>query len=376
MAKVIICVNGYDREVDFDACVNLLDDDLRELVRRAHGLGIRVILDGVFNHSGRGFFAFQDVVARGAESPYRSWFYDMPEHPEAHGGENGRPNYACFAYVAEMPKLNTANPEVQAYFAKVGRYWIEEFGIDGWRLDVANEVCKEFWRVFRREVKAAKPDCVLIGEVWENAQDWLRYDLFDSTMNYDFRRHCRDFFAMSRIDAAGFDARVTDMRMRYADAYWRAQLNLLDSHDVARFLSLCGEDERRMRLAVLFQMLFPGAPSIYYGDEFGMTGVAETDFRRPTPWGSRSAMHGFYREAIRLRKEAAPHRADFRTVSAQPGSSLYAYALKAADKTTFVYLNAGDQAAPVELPGGARLLASDGLAGAALRGWGYAVAQL
>ena len=351
------------------------DDDLRELVRSAHALGIRVILDGVFNHSGRGFFAFQDVVKRGAASPYRSWFYAMPAQPEAHGGERGRPNYACFAYVAEMPKLNTANPEVQAYFAKVGRHWIEEFGIDGWRLDVANEVAKEFWRVFRREVKAAKPDCVLIGEVWENAQDWLRYDLFDSTMNYDFRRHCRDFFAMERIDAAQFDARVTDLRMRYADAYWRAQLNLLDSHDVNRFLSLCGGDERKMRLAVLFQMLFPGAPSIYYGDEMGLTGATEEEYRRPMPWGADSALLGFYREAIRLRRKAAPQTARFRTLRAEPGSRLYAYALENGAERTLVYLNAGERPERLELPAGAEIVFSGGLEHGALGAWGFAVAR-
>ena len=350
------------------------DDDLREMVRAAHALGIRVILDGVFNHSGRGFFAFQDVLKRGAESPYRSWFYRMPANPEVHGGENGRPNYACFAYVAEMPKLNTANPEVQEYFAKVGRYWIEEFDIDGWRLDVANEVSKEFWSVFRRAVKAAKPDCVLIGEVWENARDWLRYDLFDSAMNYDFRRHCRDFFAMSRIDAAGFDARVTDMRMRYADAYWRAQLNLLDSHDVSRFLSLCGGDERRMRLAVLFQMLFPGAPSIYYGDEMGLTGVANDDFRSPMPWGGESPLHEFYREAIRLRRMAAPQTAEFRTRSARSGSRLYAYELRNEGGRTLVYLNAGGGAERNDLPAGARVLTQPGLETAVRDAWGYAVA--
>ena len=144
----------------------------------------------MFNHSGTGFFAFQDVLKRGTSSPYFHWYDFVP--PTGPGlDEQGHPNYACFAYVPEMPKLNTANPQVQAYFAEVGRYWVEEFRVDGWRLDVANEISKEFWRVFRRAVKAAAPDCVLIGEVWENARDWLRYDLLDSVMNYDFRRHCR-----------------------------------------------------------------------------------------------------------------------------------------------------------------------------------------
>lgn len=329
------------------------DEDLRRLVEQAHARGVRVVLDGVFNHSGRGFFAFQDLLEKGDASEYRDWFYQLPAGKRPGLGADGRPDYACFAYEGEMPKLNTAHPAVQAYFSRLGRYWVEQFHIDGWRLDVANEVSKEFWRVFRREVKSADPDCVLIGEVWENARDWLGYDLFDSAMDYDFRRHCRDFFALDRLDAAGFNTRVTDLYLRYPEPYWRAQLNLLDSHDVCRFLSLCGGDGRRMRLAVLFQMLFPGTPCLYYGDEAGMTGVTEPEFREPMRWQeAEGEWFAFYQAAIRLRRRAITGFERFRVCSAEPGSRLFGYELQSPARVVQVWLNA--QEAPCALPAAAR----------------------
>lgn len=189
----------------------------------------------MFNHCGWKFFAFEDVVQNGVDSKYKDWFYGL-QFPVVRP-ENGEdyPNYECFGYERLMPKLNTANKEVQDYFCKVGRYWVEEFHTDGWRLDVASEVNDAFWMAFRNEVKCVNPDAVLIGEVWETATHWLDGKIFDSAMNYDFRKHCRRFFAEESIDAAEFDSRITDMRMRYRWQTVCAQLNLLDSHDVSRF---------------------------------------------------------------------------------------------------------------------------------------------
>lgn len=127
------------------------------------------------------------------------------------------------------------------------------------------------------------PDAILIGEVWESAAHWLDGSMFDSTMNYDFRKHCRRFFGEQTADAGEFDSRMTDMRMRYRKQTVYAQLNLLDSHDVSRFRSLC-RDEESFRLAVIFQMTFPGMPSVFYGDEVGLTGILEEEYRQPMPW--------------------------------------------------------------------------------------------
>ena len=324
------------------------DDDLRELVDAAHRREMRVILDGVFNHSGDGFFAFRDLVERGADSPYRDWFYHAPTPVEV---RDGIPNYTCFAYVPEMPKLNTANPEVQRYFADVCRHWVGEYHIDGWRLDVANEISKEFWRVFKRAARAVNPECVLIGEVWENAQDWLKYDLLDSTMDYDFRRHCRDFFALREINAAEFDARITDLRMRYPEPYWRAQLNLLDSHDVARFRSLCNGDDDRFRQAIVFQMLFPGMPSIFYGDELGIQGLTESEYRRAMPWDRADCgLKAFYQQAVALHRLPEVTGGRYRSHLSGEHSMVYTCSLEGTDHTVTASFNLEQNPVSVPVP--------------------------
>lgn len=325
------------------------DEAFRNLVNTLHASGIRVLIDGVFNHCGWHFFAFEDVIRNQEQSRYRDWFYSLhfpvsrPETPEE------IPSYECFAYERMMPKLNTANPEVQEYFCEVGAYWVKAFGIDGWRLDVASEVNDDFWRAFRKSVKAANPQALLIGEVWESAGHWLQGDMFDSTMNYDLRKHCTLFFGEGSIDSAAFSGRITNMLMRYKRAMLPAQLNLLDSHDVSRFRSVCGS-EARFRLAVLFQFCFVGMPTVFYGDELGVQGITEEEFRAPMPWdGGDLSLLGFYRRAIAMRQTLAPLRCGtFRMLRAEKGSQLIAFCRQYDGKTITVCLNAG--AEPATLP--------------------------
>ena len=329
------------------------NEDFRTLVETAHGMGIRVIIDGVFNHCGWRFFAFRDAVEKGRASRYWDWFYRLPEPLTLPRSQRDIPGYECFGYEQMMPKLATDNPAVQDYFCRVGARWVREYGIDGWRLDVANEVSDGFWRAFRRAVKAVNPDCALIGEVWETAAHWLDGSMFDSAMNYDLRRHCRDFFAREDLDAQAFDGRVTDMLMRYRSQTAFAQLNLLDSHDVSRFLSLCGGDIRRMKLAVLFQMTFVGMPCVFYGDERGMTGVTEEEYRSPMPWaGDGGELLPFYRRAIALRREQpALRRGTFRTVFAQRGGGVYHYIRETEGGAVGVMMNRSEEAVQAGAPG-------------------------
>ncbi len=351
------------------------NEDFRLLVQECHARGMRVIIDGVFNHCGWNFFAFQDVVENGAASQYADWFYELNfpvVRPET-GDEI--PNYECFAYERLMPKLNTGNPEVRAYFQKVGTHWAEQYDIDGWRLDVADEVDHWFWMDFCRAVKAAKPDAAIIGEIWQSAPFWLDGRMFDSTMNYDMMKHCKRFFALGEISAAAFDARVTDMRMRYRKNLTYGQLNLLDSHDVPRFLSLCGEDERRYRLAVLFLLTFPGAPSVFYGDEQGITGTLEDDYRAPMRF-AETELTAFYRKAIALRNEFSCLRTgEFRTLVAENGL----YAFERYDETARIRVALNAQEKLVELPQeltAGETLFSDNFDGKTLASFGYRVARM
>ena len=277
------------------------EDDLRDLVRRAHALGIRVILDGVFNHVSSDHPFFRDVLEKGRASRYYSCFYALPETPRLPAAGE-LPGYTCFSYVADMPKTNTADPFLRQYFCDIGAYWVRKFDVDGWRLDVANELDDGFLRAFRASVKAAKSDALIVGEVWENAAHFLGGDMLDSAMNYDFRRYCRRFFAEQTVDAETFDTNVSTLLLRYNENALFAQLNLLDSHDVSRFLSLCGGKTERMELAVLLQMTFPGMPCVFYGDEKGLCGESEPEYRRPMEWDASSPLEEVYRRMIALRK--------------------------------------------------------------------------
>lgn len=277
------------------------EDDLRDLVRRAHALGIRVILDGVFNHVSSDHPFFRDVLEKGRASRYYSCFYALPETPRLPAAGE-LPSYTCFSYVADMPKTNTADPFLRQYFCDIGAYWVRKFDVDGWRLDVANELDDGFLRAFRASVKAAKSDALIVGEVWENAAHYLGGDMLDSAMNYDFRRYCRRFFAEQTVDAETFDTNVSTLLLRYNENALFAQLNLLDSHDVSRFLSLCGGKTERMELAVLLQMTFPGMPCVFYGDEKGLCGESEPEYRRPMEWDASSPLEEVYRRMIALRK--------------------------------------------------------------------------
>lgn len=351
------------------------NEEFRELVQVFHKEGIRVIIDGVFNHCGWRFFAFEDVVQNGEDSEYKDWFYGLqfpvirPDDWETY------PNYECFGYERLMPKLNMANTETADYFCEVGRYWVREFDIDGWRLDVASEVNDGFWRKFHRAVKEEKADAILIGEVWESAGHWLDGTIFDSAMNYDFRKHCKRFFAEESIDARAFDGRVTDMRMRYRRQTTYAQLNVLDTHDVSRFLSVCNGDLSNYKLAVVFQMTFPGMPSIFYGDEKGISGIMEEEYRSPMEWQESHALFGFFQKLIALRKqEEALRSGEYRTVAAESGSRLYVFERSIPEAFMRIFINMEAHEADIsELAAGYTPVLTEGLERKVLAAKGFAI---
>jgi glycosidase len=278
------------------------EDDFRTLARDAHARGMKIMLDGVFNHTGTNFWAFQEAMKKGPKSPYWHW-YTFDGFPVT---IDPKPNYRAWWGFSSLPQLNNINPEVRDYLLKVGRYWIGPDMADAWRLDVPNEVPRDYWIRFREAVHDTNPEGLIVGEIWDDASQWLAGDNFDSVMNYRFRSAVLDFVAYEKTDATAFGDALDQIQVDYGDQVEPVLLNLLDSHDTARFLHEAGEDKAKLRLAVLLQMTMPGMPCIYYGDEVGMTGAGDPDCRRCMEWDSRKQdrelLHD-YQAMIRLRKE-------------------------------------------------------------------------
>lgn len=272
---------------------------LRALIDACHARNINVVLDGVFNHASRGFFQFSDILENGPHSAWLDWF-TIEEWPlSAYDGDKPA-NYLAWVNNRALPKLNTDNPQVREFIMQVAEHWLR-FGIDGWRLDVPFEIrTPGFWQEFRQRVKAINPDAYIVGEVWRDARQWLQGDQFDATMNYLFTSAAIAYAAGPRVvhqlvfdrsydpEPAIGGSELADRLRDVLDLYPReialAQLNLLDSHDTARLLNIAGGDAASVRIATILLMTFPGAPSIFYGDEIGLPGGQDPDCRQTMPW--------------------------------------------------------------------------------------------
>ena len=277
-------------------------ESFKELVDKAHAKGIKIILDAVFNHSGEDFFAFKDVLKNQQQSKYKDWYF-IDSYPVSRENEN---YYTFGDRHFNIPKLNTQNNEVKEYLLKVGEYWVKEIGIDGWRLDVCDEIGHDFWRAFRKRIKSANKDAVIIGEIMHEANSFLKGDQLDGIMNYPFKNAVTDFFARKTISSDEFSDILAGNRMLYMDSVTKQMWNLIDSHDTKRFLTECNEDLDSMKLAVAFQFTYLGVPYIYYGDEVGMNGGDDPFNRRCMVWDKEkqnSNMLEYFKKLIRIRKE-------------------------------------------------------------------------
>ena len=279
------------------------EEDVRELVELAHANGMRVILDAVFNHTSPEFFAFADIKEKGQASKYWDWYYieGFPLKAERFT----KPNFKTFAYFGGMPKLNLQNPEVADYVINVGRYWLEKCKIDGWRLDVSDEISHTFWKRFRREMREVNPEALFIGEVWYFARDFMEGDEWDTVMNYDFYFGVQKLVAEESITVTQFMETMGRLRGNLHNKVYPVLWNLIDSHDTARFLHVSGEKKEKLKIAAALQMLLPGMPFIYYGDEYGMTGGDDPDCRRGMVWDESrqdANMYAWYCKLIRIRK--------------------------------------------------------------------------
>lgn len=321
---------------------------LKELVDACHDRGIRVLLDAVFNHSGKTFPPFVDALKEGQKSKYADWFHVRQWPLQV---INGIPTYETFAFEPMMPKLNTENAEVKQYLFEVARYWIEEVGIDGWRLDVANEVDHQFWREFRTIVKSVNPEAYILGEIWHDSLAWLQGDQFDAVMNYPFTNAVLDFFAQGTISAKAFAEAIGTQLAAYSQQTNEAAFNLLDSHDTPRLLTLCDDNIDAMKLAALFQLTYPGVPCIYYGDEVGISGGADPGCRKCMVWEpaeQNADLLQFYTAAIQLRhSNAALRSTDIRFIHAEGSDAdgTIVYERRDGNERLLIFMNARGEAA-------------------------------
>ena len=371
------------------------DSALRELLDAAHGRGMRVILDGVFNHTGRGFWPFHHVLVTGGGSPYRNWFHfdqagldrhkpidaypigrlrdGWPQDEPWPGTANSdavtakdRLGYEAWWGIPALPKLNIAEPSVREYLWGVAEHWLR-FGIDGWRLDVPGEIDdRAFWAEFRSRCRAINPEAYLVGEIWLVAPDWVSGDRFDALMNYplaeailgfaagsslngQLARSHHEYAQIRRLDGPGFGARLEELLGAYAPETTAVQMNLLGSHDTPRARSLVGDDRDAMELAVLLQATLPGAPCTYYGDEVGLAGGLDPDNRRAFPWdesGWDRELLQSVRASFALRHAERALRSDRVALLAAEAGGL-AFERRDGDRRLAVAVNAG--AEPVRL---------------------------
>ena len=298
----------------------------KELTAKAHKEHWRLILDAVFNHTGVDFAGFKNLQAEREKSPYKDWYFVHNFPLEV---KDGQKNYDGWYGSPWMPKLNVLNPATRDYLLGIAKNWITEDGIDGWRLDAADEVKPEFWKQFRKAVRSVKPDAYIVGERWSDAAPWLQGDQWDSAMNYPLCFAVRDFFASDKSKPSEFDARLRQLREAYPPAATAVMFNILDSHDTDRIRNACSGNLDKEKQTVLFQMTYPGVPCVYYGDEIGMEGARDPDNRRGFDW-ERAApdneMLNFYKKAIALRKQhPCLRRGDFETVLADDAKGIYAF---------------------------------------------------
>ena len=333
------------------------------LIKAAHKKDMKVVLDGVFNHASRGFFFFNDILENGPNSPWLDWFVIHGWPLSAYDGDKPA-NYEGWIGDRALPEFNHDNPQVKEYIMQVAEYWLHQ-GIDGWRLDVPNEVdTPGFWQEFRDRVKAVNSDAYIVGEIWGDASQWLDGTQFDGVMNYRFTEptiafaggenydpeYCQgELKPYPPISGTEYAIRIDALLKLYDWEIQLAQLNLLDSHDTPRMLTTVGEDKDSFMLSTVLLMTFPGAPSIFYGDEVGLLGGKDPDCRRVFPEAQKWDVEILkaYKELISLRhKYAALRTGKYKTLYAD--QDVYVFARILDGEEVIVAVNTGKEKSVVD----------------------------
>lgn len=257
-------------------------------------------------------------------------------------------NYETFGFVAGMPKLNTDHPALQQYILDVCKSWIRDYDIDGWRLDVSNEVSHSFWRRFRTAMKSVKQDVYIIGENWENSYPWLQGDQFDGVMNFELMYRIWSFlgkepFVNQHMRVEDFVTSIGEYFVMYPKPIYKHMFNFLDNHDTPRFFSVVNRHPNLVKIALVLLMSLPGSPSVFYGTEQLMEGIDPSDGRKAMNWSANHhQMADYLKQLINMRHEHAAMRSikyAFSHINNEQKSFLLT---KYGDnETAYIYINAG-----------------------------------
>lgn len=341
---------------------------LRYLLDECHQRNIKVVLDGVFNHCGRGFWPFHHILENGHESPYLDWFiiHGWPLRPY-NSTEEHHHNYDSWWDLPALPKFNIKNKGVRKYLLSIAKYWVE-FGIDGWRIDAAEQIKDNtFWQEFRQTVKAINPEAYICGEIWDIDSSWLKGDQFDGLMNYPLATSALGYFGgeklrpsyfpdpnihLERCDAEALALKINQLQKTYT---WQANLshlNILNSHDTARLPWVLGENRKAIQQCVLFQMTMPGIPCVYYGDEIGMSSPGIPSCREAFPWYNEKSWNQnllqYYQDVTALRhRYTCFQTGDFRILHSNNDG--FVFAREAHDEYALVGFNVGSKEISIDL---------------------------
>jgi glycosidase len=370
------------------------DRQFLDFLKKTHAMGMKVIIDGVFNHVGTAHPAFQDVKKNGRNSRYADWFEVTSWDPFEYEGWFGHGELPVFRKSPD----GLASEEVKEYIYNVTKRWMDPDGdgdpgdgIDGWRLDVPNEIPAPFWVGWREHVKSINPDAYITGEIWERADEWLDGKHFDAVMNYEFARGACGwvFNVKQKISPSELDRRYRELRMAYPREATLVLQNLMNSHDTDRVASMAlnpdrpyddgnrvqdngpdynndkpsPTDYRKARLTLLMQMTYVGAPMVYYGDEVGMWGADDPTCRKPMLWRDLEPYENpdenhvmddhlaFYKRAIALRNaHPALRTGSFQTLLTDDEQDVWAFLRRDPNEQLIVALNASDKDATVVVP--------------------------
>lgn len=315
--------------------------DFQALLDVAHQNRVKVILDGVFNHCGRGFFAFNDVLENNAHSPYLQWFHLNQVPPDAYSPGDAD-DYEAWWKFKSLPKFNTDNPEVREYLFEIAEYWIR-LGADGWRLDVPNEIDDDsFWAEFRSRVKTINPDAYLVGEIWTGDPRWVGEEHFDGLMNYPLRSALLGLL-QETTGLKEFAGEINSLLERYPRENLFSMYLPLGSHDTRRLMTELKGSLDRVKLAFLFQFAFPGAPALFYGDEIGLVGGKDPDCRKAFPWDDSRwnvELRNFVKKLISIRRRRVElRRGEYREINLEPARGGYAFSRTLGNRQILVAVN-------------------------------------